>query len=226
MPAAARPCGGTSGVVAGSIDWDCDGAITAADGAQRNVISWLRDLASDLLDTSRYGEAAVEHVFVMPKPLELGQCGLYPPSEQPVCNANRHAVRTAGQIASTPGRPLDHYYVPTVYWEYRAVETFLLFTDRGGWDPRVHPATPVPRSMWDRSARCYAQGLGSADWAIPASVTGRPTVVAADDSEHDAGANPDASLVGCMTSDHVHHNDAGGWMMADVWYGGLRPYLQ
>ena len=165
-------------------------------------------------------------MFLIQKPLEMGQCHLYPPSEQPVCNANRHAIRTPAQIAATPGRPLDHYYVPTVYWEHRLVEDFLLFTDRGGTDPRIHPATPAARAMWDRSARCYAQGLVSSDWSIPATVPGRPTVVAADDSEMDGGASPNAATVGCMVADHVHHNDAGGWTMADVWYAGLRPYLQ
>ena len=226
IPPAAWPCGGTGGVVAGTIDWNCDGAITAADGAHRNAIEWLRRLSLDLLDASRYGAAAAEHVFVMPKPVEMGQCNLYPPSEQAICNANRHAIRTAAQIASTPGRPLDHYYVPTVYWEHRLVEDFLIFTDRDGADPRIHPLAPGARALWDRSARCYAQGLGSSDWTIPAAVPGRPTVVAADDSETDGGASPNAATVGCMVADHIHHNDAGGWMMADVWYAGLLPFLQ
>ena len=80
--------------------------------------------------------------------------------------------------------------------------------------------------MWARSARCYASGLGRSDWTIPAGVPGRPTVVAAEDSETDGGAAPNAATVGCMVADHVHHNDTGGWMMADVWYAGLLPYLQ
>jgi hypothetical protein len=226
IPPAAWPCGGTSGVVAGTIDWNCDGAVTQADAAQRNAIDWLRRLSLDLLDTPHYGAAAAEHVFVMPKPLEMGQCNLYPPSEQTACTTNRHAIRTPAQIAATPGRPLDHYYVPTVFWEHRLIEDFLIFTDRSGTDARIHAAAPGARAMWDRSARCYAQGLGEEDWTVPASVPGRPTLVAADDSEQDGGASPNSSAIGCMVSDHVHHNEAGGWMMADVWYRGLLPYLQ
>jgi hypothetical protein len=223
IPAAARPCGGTSGVVDGRLDWDCNGVLTRADSAPRAYKGWLATLARELLDEARYGAAAAEHVFVMQKPLEMGQCNLYPAAEQAACNANRHAIRTPAQIAATPGRPFDHYYVPTVYWEYRTVES--LFYD-GGPDPRVHPATADPRAMWSRSARCYASGLGRSDWTIPAGVPGRPTVVAAEDSETDGGAAPNAATVGCMIADHVHHNDAGGWMMADVWYAGLLPYLQ
>jgi hypothetical protein len=75
--------------------------------------------------------------------------------------------------------------------------------------------------MWDRSATCYAQGLNGGDWHIPAAMPGRPTDVAADDSETDAGGASTATAVGCMLADHVHHNDNGGWMMADVWYEGL-----
>lgn len=220
--AAARPCGGTSGVVGGWIDWNCDGAITAADAAHRNYAAWMERLARDLIDTNRYGAAAAEHVFISHKPVEMGQCTLWPASEQPTCNANRHAVRTPAQIAATPGRPHDHYYVPTVYWEYRALDT--LFANPA-LDPRIDRATPAARAMWDRSVKCYDVGLGSADWTIPSGVPGRPTAVTADDAESDAGGG-NSSSVGCMLSDHIHHNDAGGWTMADVWYAGLLPYLR
>lgn len=225
IPAVARPCGGTTGVVGSTIDWDCDGQLTDGDGVLRNVTEWLHRLTAEMADRTRYGAAAAEHVFVMAKPLELGQCNLYPAAEQATCNASRHAVRTPAQIAATPGRPLDHYYVPTVYWEYRVIEGFLI-PPNGRLNPLMTATTTDTRAMWDRSARCYAQGLAGTDWTIPATVPGRPTSVAADDSEADGGATPNAASVGCMIADHVHHNDTGGWMMADVWFRGLLPYLQ
>ena len=54
---------------------------------------------------------------------------------------------------------------------------------------------------------------------------GRPASVAADDSEFVNGAETDAENIGCMRADHIHHNTSGGWLMADVWYEGLTPYL-
>jgi hypothetical protein len=79
--------------------------------------------------------------------------------------------------------------------------------------------------MWDRSVACYTVGLGADDWSIDAAVPGRPTEVDADDTEEDDPPNQDSPTVGCMAGDHIHHNDTGGWMMADVWYGGLAPRL-
>lgn len=222
IAAAARPCLGTSGVVNNSIDWNCDGLANATDAAHRNYASWLDRLGRDLVDTVRYGAAAAEHVFFMQKPVEMGQCNLWPTAEQATCNANPHAVRTPAQVASTPSRPYDHYYVPSVYWEFRAIDTVFF---NPSVDPRLHKATPVTRALWDRSARCYDIGLGAADWAIPAAVPGRPTSVDSDDVEtHGTGGN--AATVGCMVADHIHHNDPGGWAIADVWYAGLFPYLQ
>ena len=96
IPAVARPCGGTSGVVDGRLDWNCDGVLSRADSAPRAYKGWLTTLARELLDEARYGAAAVDHVFVIQKPLEMGQCNLYPAAEQATCNANRHAIRTPG----------------------------------------------------------------------------------------------------------------------------------
>jgi hypothetical protein len=225
IPAEAWPCRGTSGVVNGSIDWNCDGALTGADAALTNYSSWLLKLSRELLDPTRYGTAAAEHVFLTQKPLEMTKgvdCTLFPTSEQTACRG-AHSVRTASQISATPGRPFDHYYLPTVYWEYRAIDQIF---NNPTLDSRIRRATPAARDMWNRSVKGYDIGLDSADWTIPSTVSGRPTTVAADDTEMDAGQTPNAATVGTLLGDHVHHTEAGGWMMADVWYAGLRPYLQ
>jgi hypothetical protein len=215
----ALPCPASSGVIAGSVDWDCDLALDADDGELVVYAGWLRALASDLLDAARYGDAALDAVVISQKPTEMGQCQLWPAAERNACMTNPHALRTAQQIASTPDRPLDHYYVPTVYWEHRVIETLFATP---GLDPRILATTPADaRAMWDRSAQCYAAGLGAADWRIPAAVPGRPTTIAGDDSEIDTGGGANANAVGCMVMDHIHHNDNGGWAMADVWYAGL-----
>jgi hypothetical protein len=225
VPAEALPCRGTSGVVNGTVDWNCDGALTSADSAVSNYASWLAKLAREILDPVRYGTAAAEHVFITQKPLEMGDCTLYPASERTSCTGpnGRHAVRTAEQIAATPGRPLDHYYVPTVFWECRAIEQIF---NNPNLDSRIHRATTGARDMWNRSVKAYDLGLTASDWTIPASVPGRPAEVAADDTEIDSGTGRNSGTVGTLLEDHIHHNDAGGWMMADVWYAGLRPYLQ
>lgn len=218
----AWPCGGTSGVIGGAIDWNCDQLLDTEDAAHTVYAGWLRTFAEELLDDDRY-DYSLDHVFVSHKPVEMGQCSLYPPAEQSTCLTNPHALRSGAQIAATPDRPFDHYYLPTVFWEHRSVEA--LFDDLG-LDPRVHAATAESAlAMWDRSVACFDVGLGSDDWRIPSQVSGRPDDVAADDSEIDGGPTPDANLVGCMVADHIHHNEAGGWMMADVWYAGLAPNL-
>jgi hypothetical protein len=225
MPAEALPCKGTSGVVNGSVDWNCDGLANSSDAAHVNYASWLARLSRELLDSTRYGAGAVEHVFLTQKPLELGDCGLYPSGERTLCTSatGRHAVRSSQQIAATPGRPFDHYYLPTVYWEHRAIEQIFANVNL---DSRIHRATPNARDMWNRSVKAYDVGLTASDWTIPASVPGRPGDVPADDTEVDSGTFANSGTVGSLLSDHVHHTDNGGWMMADVWYGGLRPYLQ
>ena len=48
--------------------------------------------------------------------------------------------------------------------------------------------------------------------------------VSADDDEFATGAGVNPNGFGCVNSDHIHHNDAGGWLMADVWYEGLLSY--
>lgn len=216
----ALPCGGGSGVVSGFVDWDCDGALGPGDAARDVYASWLETLALDLLAAP---EGAVDFVVFGHKPLELGQCTLYPDDERPTCLADRHAVRTPEQIAATPDRPFDHYWVPTVYWERAALDRLFAAPDL---DPRILAATPGDTAaMWERSERCYVEGLTAADWTIADAIPGRPDAVAADDTESDGGGGPDPNVVGCMISDHIHHNEAGGWMMADVWYGGLAPRL-
>jgi|CXWL01.1.fsa_nt_gi hypothetical protein len=223
LRARALPCGGTTGVVGGTVDWTCDGVVDAADAAPRVYAGWLEALATALLDSNLYGAAALDGVYFGHKPVEMGQCSLWPVSEQATCGSSPHAVRTPQQIAATPDRPFDHYYLPTVYWERQGLETMLA---RPGLDARIRPATAGDTAaMWRRSAACYDLGLTAADWQIPAAVPGRPTAVSADDVEVDGGPSADSDAVGCMVADHVHHNDGGGWMMADVWYGGLAADL-
>lgn len=205
---AGRPCGGGSGVIGQWIDWDCNGAITGVGDASRlQYASWLRALALDLLET--IGAVHVDHVFFSQKPLEMNGCPYYPGEP-----CSLHGLRGA-----TLSRPFDHFYLPTVYWELQGLEALFHQADL---DPRVHWATPRDhRLMWSRSAQCYATGIPSGAWTIPLAF-GRPATIASDDSENDA---VNSAAVGCLGSDHVHHNEAGGWLMADVWYAGLRPYL-
>lgn len=207
--AQSRPCGGTAGVLGAWIDWDCNGAMGAGDAAAERYGDWMERLAADLLDD--FGTSGVQHVFFSPKPVEMNGCPYYP--GQP---CTPHGLRVA-----TPSRPFDHYYLPTVYWEMAGLEALFA---RAQLDARVHWAVPLdPHRMWNRSLQCYDVGVPAGSWTIPAAV-GRPISIAADDTEDDANPASSAS-VGCMVSDHVHHNEAGGWMMADVWYAGLRPYL-
>lgn len=219
--ARALPCGGGSGVVGGVVDWSCDGVLDGADAAHSAYADWLQALAGDLVDDARYGAAALDFVFVGQKPVEMGQCSLWPADEQAACNGNRHTVRTAEQVAATPDRPFDHHYLPTVYWEHAALADLFA---RADLDPRLRRATPDDvLAMWRRSAACYDVGVAGDSWTIPLAV-GRPASIAADDAESDTTAGS-ADATGCMVADHVHHNDPGGWLMADVWYAGLRGDL-
>ncbi len=202
-----RPCPVGSGTIGLWIDWDCDGALGAADASAGRYADWLQRLTGDLLDG--FGPDGVDHVFLTHKPIEMEGCQYYPGEP-----CSRHGLRTP-----TPARPFDHYYLPPVYWELRSFEDLF---SRPNLDPRVHWATPLDHGlMWDRSARCYEDGIGASDWTIPLSA-GRPSTIAADDTEND-GLN--AETVGCLSADHIHHNENGGWMMADAWYEGMRPYL-
>lgn len=219
---AAHPCPATAANPLGTIkdsngnvwiDWTCDKLLTGADAAMNVYASWLERLSLDLL--SRYGANSVQHVFITPKPLEMvsaGQCRRLFPGE--VCDF--HTPRT-----QTQSRPYSYFYLPTVYWEYRAAETLF---SRPTLDSRIHLATPSSaQAMWNRSVKCHECGILPGDWTVPAG-NGRPDSIDADNSETDG---VDDAAVGCLgDAVHVHHNDAGGWMMTDVWYGGLLPYLQ
>jgi hypothetical protein len=207
---AAWPCpNGRSGAVGTQIDWTCDGALTTGDQVHRVYAGWLQQLSLALLND--FGAASVQHVFLTPKPLEFGAaCTAY--QSEPGCGL--HAVRTP-----SPSRPFDHFYHPWVYWEYRAVEALLA---TAGVDPRIHLGSTGSRRMWLRSDDCY--DIGITTWAIPTGV-GRPAAITADDDEFVGGAEVNPSGTGCLNSDHIHHNDPGGWLMADVWYEGLVPYL-
>lgn len=214
----ALPCPGSSGVIGNQVDWDCNQAIDHRDASVRVYSAWLRDLATQLLDSSRYGALAMNAVLLTQKPVEMGQCQLWPDAERATCNSARHAIRNSAQIQATPSRPLDHYYVPTVYWEHRVIEQVFA---EPGLDPRIIAAAPGdPDALWVRSAQCYALGQSALDWMIPTAVPGRPVTIAADDSEVD-GTGGTADSAGCMISDHVHHNELGGWMIADFWYRAL-----
>lgn len=201
-----RPCGGGAGVIGPWLDWDCDGTIGPGDASAARYAEWMRNLAQDLLDA--FGSGA-DHVFFSQKPLEMVACPYYPGEP-----CSFHGLRVP-----TASRPLDHFDLPTVYWEYRGLETLF---EQPDLDARIHRATPrnILR-MWERSAQCRDSGIPAGDWTVPPSA-GRPASVAADDGENDA---LDAAFVGCLAADHVHHNESGGWLMADVWYEGLRPYL-
>lgn len=213
IPDAAEPCtNGRPGVVGSTVDWNCDGALTNADAAHTVYAGWLSRLSTALL--TGYGADGADHVFVTQKPMEFGAaCAQYPAAERPRCTT--HATRTP-----TPSRPFDHFYNPLVYWEWTAVQALLATP---GLDPRVHLGELDTRRMHTRSDDCYDVGVTT--WSIPATVPGRPATVAADDTEWQTGQETNAENTGCMRADHVHHNAAGGWLMADVWYEGLTPYL-
>jgi hypothetical protein len=213
IPDAAEPCGnGRTGVVNGNIDWTCDGVLNGADAAHVVYAGWLERFALALLNN--YGSDSVDHVFVTQKPLEFGAtCPNYPVSEQ--ANCRMHNTRTP-----TNARPFDHFYNPLVYWEWRSVQQLVT---RTGLDSRIHLGEIELRRMHLRSDDCYDVGITT--WTIPASVPGRPASIGADDDEWVNGQEIDAENTGCYRADHIHHNNAGGWLMADVWYEGLTPYL-
>lgn len=212
--AEALPCGGTSGVVDGFVDWNCDGLLDLRDTADLLYSRWLESLADDLV--TGFGANGVDHVLFSIKPVELGHCDDYP--YDPCCSGGscdlRHTVRSP-----TPSRPFARFYLPSVYWEHRSLD---LLAGRQAADSPIHLATPwSTRYLWDRSAQCYEEGIPAADWTLP-SGAGQPPLVVADDLETDG---VDDDTVGCLLADHVHQTDDGGWMMADSWYAALRYHL-
>ncbi|VAW69394.1 hypothetical protein MNBD_GAMMA10-770 [hydrothermal vent metagenome] len=208
------PCSGLapSGVVNGLLDWNCDGRITANDSAPRRYSKWLKILGKTLIN--RYG---LDYVVYSMKPVETAGCRFF----------NGTCIRgqtSHGIHVPTASEPFNRFYKPSVYWEYRGFEEFAT-TNRDERMMLLHPGNV--RRMWQRSAECYTRGLST--WSIPANVPydfPRPTVIEADDSEVDNGAGANADIKGCNLADHRHHNDNGGWMMADVWYQGLKWRLQ
>jgi hypothetical protein len=147
-------------------------------------------------------------VFFSHKPVEAtAAC----PKSYPGETCSYHGAR-----APTAARPFDRFYLPSVYWEHAGLDAML---GKASLDPRIRRASADVLEMWKRSSACYTKGVAAL--AIP----GAPVApIAADDSETD-GAGGDAESVGCERADHVHHNDQGGWMMADVWYSGLHPFF-
>jgi hypothetical protein len=130
-------------------------------------------------------------------------------------------VDEAMVVTPTPSRPFNHPYLPYTFWEYRAVEHLFASPDL---DPRVHMVFPgKARAMHDLSVKCFESGLKEADFALPAALAkARPPSIAADITE----AKGASETVGCYKPDEVHHNDNGGWMMADIWWSGVRHYLR
>jgi hypothetical protein len=195
----AAACPDGDGDIGGSVDWTCDGTLDTRDAPVRVYAEWLGSLSRDLLDG--FGADGVDYVFISPKPQEI--------------SGRPHASRTP-----TPDAPFDHDFLPSVYWESRSLELLL---DDPGRDPRVGVGPENVSDMWNDTARCYVDGWSRDDWTIP-DAAGRPDDVAADDGEDD-GDSARAASTGCYVADHNHHNGAGGWVMADVWYRGLRHYL-
>jgi hypothetical protein len=210
----AWPCGNTSGVIAGSIDWNCDGQIDQNDAADLNYSKWLEQLGDHLLDD--FGSDGVEYVLLSAKPIEMGSCLDYP--GEACCGGGscdlRHLVRQP-----TGSRPFARFYLPTAYWEHESV---ALLADRPGVDSRIQRATPwSTEAMWQSSVACYQDGVPAGVWSLPTG-SGQPASIVADDLETD-GVND--NLLGCLGADHIHHNTNGGWAMADVWYQGVAHYL-
>lgn len=207
VPAEAAACAAGAGTIGGFVDFNCDGKLDAADSARRLYASWLEGLATDLL--TGFGAGNVHYVFFSHKPIEAGanQCLSAYPGE----TCSFHGART-----STASRPFDRFYLPSVYWEHGALELMLA---KPGLDARIRRTSTDVLEMWKRSATCYTNGVASL------SIPGAPAApVAADDTETD-GQGGTAEVVGCHRADHVHHNDSGGWLMADVWYRGLNSFL-
>lgn len=217
-PSGKRPYATQAGNVL-AVDWDCDNKLTAnGDGAIRLAARWLVDLATHLRTNG------VDYVFFTQKPMEMtvepADCAKFFPSEN--CEGALHVDRLPENI--TPSRPMTKFYLPSVYWEYRVMEAL---TDIATFDAtRMFVINPDnTQYMWDESVTCYEVGMSAADWTIPQALPPMQRDFPGDTGESD-GQNGDSASRGCMGADHVHHIAKGGWMMADVWYRGLFPYLQ
>jgi hypothetical protein len=196
-------CGGKTGLVNGHVDFDCDGKLTPADSGVSLYAGWMKNVAHAMLRD--FGPAGVHHVFVSPKPMETSGRG----------------VDESVVVTPTPSKPFNHPYLPYTFWEYRAVEHLLALPDV---DPRVHMVFPGrARAMHDFSVKCFETGLKTADFAMPAALAiGRPASIEPDIMEGKTATE----AAGCYKPDEVHHNDNGGWMMADIWWSGIRYYLR
>jgi hypothetical protein len=203
-------CPSSSGLVGtDKVDWDCDGgsANDPGDNPAKAYAGWLKSFATELI-SSAYD---FDFVVFSQKPVERFKKSSQFPNEVP----HPHNQRTP-----TPSRPFVQFYSPGVYWEHKGL---LELSADPALDPRIRVLSPVdPQSMWNKSATCYESGLTSTSWSIPLSVIDdKYEVLTADRNETDA-----APETGCFKYiDHTHAYDAGAWMIADVWYNGLHPYL-
>jgi hypothetical protein len=203
-------CPASSGLVGtDKIDWDCDGGSTndPGDNPAKVYAGWLKSFATELISSS-YN---FNFVVLSQKTVERWKTTSQYPNEAP---------HPHNQRAATPSRPFVQYYNPAVYWEHKGL---VELAADATLDPKIKVLSPVaPSSMWNKSATCYESGLSSASWSIPLSVIDdKYETLTADRKETDA-----APETGCFKYiDHTHAYDAGGWMIADVWYNGLHPYL-
>ncbi|OYW65173.1 MAG: hypothetical protein B7Y26_04945 [Hydrogenophilales bacterium 16-64-46] len=201
-----------------AVDWNCDNNLSnIGDSAIRLAARWLVDLATHLRANR------TDYVFFTQKPMEMTgstACDKFFPGEN--CANGLHESRLPSDI--TPSRPMTGYYLPSVYWEHRVMETLA---NMATFDAtRMFLINPDnTQYMWQQSVACYETGLVSANWAIPATLPPFQRTFSGDTGETDVWGGDSASR-GCMAEDHVHHNTKGGWLMADVWYRGLLPYLQ
>jgi hypothetical protein len=137
--------------------------------------------------------------------MELNGCPITPGSP----------ARSTGSGCRRSRRPFEpHTYLPTVYWELQGLESLFRQPDLD----HTHPLGRPRRNhllMWSRSVQCYTTGL---------SRLGLDDSTRLRQARH--GRNPTTAKRTRRTpraSDAwaritVHHNEAGGWMMADVWY--------
>lgn len=203
-------CPSSSGLVGtDKVDWDCDGGSTndPGDNPAKVYAGWLKSFATELISSS-YG---FDFVVFSQKPVERFKKSSQFPNEVP----HPHNQRTP-----TPSRPFVQFYNPGVYWEHKGL---LELSADPALDSRIRVLSPLdPQSMWNKSAACYESGMTSTSWSIPLSVIDdKYEVLSADRNETDA-----APETGCFKYiDHTHAYDAGAWMIADVWYNGLHPYL-
>jgi hypothetical protein len=125
-------------------------------------------------------------------------------------------------VPVTPSTPFPYKFLPYTYWEHRAVEQLFTMPDL---DPRVHMVFPGHGNrMHDYSVKCFESGLEEADFLLPSKwAAGRPASITPDRAEDEKNY---VEELGCYKGDITHHNVNGGWMMADVWWSGIRYYLK